>query len=55
MILVATSRITSWGRVRSQYLPARRRRELFTRMRKQLGQRTIYFEVREAGEIIDLD
>jgi hypothetical protein len=30
-------------------------RELFTRMGKQLGQRAIYFEVREAGEIIDLD
>jgi len=29
--------------------------ELFTRMGKQLGQRAIYFEVREAGEIIDLD
>jgi len=30
-------------------------RELFTRMGRQLGQRAIYFEVREAGEIIDLD
>jgi hypothetical protein len=30
-------------------------RELFTRMWKQLGQRAIYFKVREAGEIIDLD
>ena len=30
-------------------------RELFTRMGKQLGQRAIYFEVRDAGEIIDLD
>ena len=30
-------------------------RELFTRVGKQLGQRAIYFEVREAGEIIDLD
>jgi len=30
-------------------------RGLFTRTGKQLGQRAIYFEVREAGEIIDLD
>jgi len=30
-------------------------RDLFTRVGKQLGQRAIYFEVREAGEIIDLD
>lgn len=30
-------------------------RVLFTRVGKQLGQRAIYFEVREAGEIIDLD
>ena len=30
-------------------------RQLFTRVGKQLGQRAIYFEVREAGEIIDLD
>jgi hypothetical protein len=30
-------------------------RELFTRMGEQLGQRAIYFEVREAGEIIDLE
>lgn len=30
-------------------------RELFTRVGKQLGQRAIYFEVREGGEIIDLE
>jgi len=30
-------------------------RELFMRIGRQLGQRAIYFEVREAGEIIDLD
>src|SRR5437763_14608024 len=30
-------------------------RELFLRIGKQLGQRAIYFEVREGGEIIDLD
>jgi hypothetical protein len=30
-------------------------RELFARVGKQLGQRAIYFEVREGGEIIDLD
>jgi hypothetical protein len=30
-------------------------RELFTQIGEQLGQRAIYFEVREAGEIIDLD
>ena len=30
-------------------------REVFTRVGKELGQRAIYFEVREAGEIIDLD
>jgi len=30
-------------------------RELCTRMGRQFGQRAIYFEVREAGEIIDLD
>jgi hypothetical protein len=30
-------------------------RQLFTRIGKQLGQRAIYFEVREAGEIIDLE
>src|SRR4051812_1323873 len=30
-------------------------RELFVRIGKQLGQRAIYFEVREGGEIIDLD
>jgi hypothetical protein len=30
-------------------------RELFIRIGKQLGQQAIYFEVREAGEIIDLD
>jgi len=29
-------------------------RELFVRIGKQLGQRAIYFEVREGGEIIDL-
>jgi hypothetical protein len=29
-------------------------RELFTRIGKQLGQRAIYFEVRDAGEVIDL-
>ena len=28
---------------------------LFIRIGKQLGQRAIYFEVREGGEIIDLD
>ena len=33
----------------------REARELFTRLGKQLGQRAIYFEVREGGEIIDLD
>ncbi len=30
-------------------------REIFSRIGKQLGQRAIYFEVRDAGEIIDLD
>jgi hypothetical protein len=30
-------------------------REMFLHMGKQLGQLAIYFEVREAGEIIDLD
>ena len=30
-------------------------RQLFMDLGKQLGQRTIYFEVREGGEIIDLD
>lgn len=30
-------------------------RALFIRIGKQLGQRAIYFEVREGGEIIDLD
>ncbi len=30
-------------------------RELFAGIGKQLGQRAIYFEVREGGEIIDLD
>lgn len=29
-------------------------RELFMRIGQQLGQRAIYFEVREGGEIIDL-
>jgi hypothetical protein len=33
----------------------REARELFTRLGRQLGQRAIYFEVRDAGEIIDLD
>jgi hypothetical protein len=30
-------------------------RDLFARIGRQLGQRAIYFEVRDAGEIIDLD
>jgi hypothetical protein len=30
-------------------------RELFMEVGKQLGQRAIYFEVRDAGEIIDLE
>ena len=30
-------------------------RQLCMRFGKQLGQRAIYFEVREGGEIIDLD
>lgn len=30
-------------------------RELFMGLGRQLGQRAIYFEVRDAGEIIDLD
>jgi hypothetical protein len=30
-------------------------RELLMRLGKQLGQRAIYFEVRDSGEIIDLD
>jgi hypothetical protein len=30
-------------------------RELFMQIGKQLGQRAIYFEVREGGEIIDLE
>jgi hypothetical protein len=30
-------------------------RDLFKRMGKQLGQRAIYLEVREGGEIIDLE
>src|SRR5260370_21830013 len=30
-------------------------RELFARIGKQLGQRAIYLEVREGGEIIDLE
>ncbi|HEV8060624.1 MAG TPA: hypothetical protein VGP68_12150 [Gemmataceae bacterium] len=30
-------------------------RSLFTRIGKQLGQRANYFEIRESGEIIDLD
>ena len=30
-------------------------RELFMRVGKQFGQRAIYLEVRDAGEIIDLD
>src|SRR5438445_13323438 len=33
----------------------REARQLFARLGKQLGQRAIYFEVREGGEIIDLD
>jgi hypothetical protein len=39
-------------------LPAERvseARELFAQIGKQLDQRAIYFEVREGGEIIDLD
>lgn len=39
-------------------VPAKRlaeARELFIRLGKQLGQRAIYFEVREGGEIIELD
>jgi hypothetical protein len=31
------------------------KRELFIRIGKQLDQRAIYFEVREGGEIIDLE
>jgi hypothetical protein len=30
-------------------------RQLFMRLGRQLGQRAIYFEVREGGEIIELD
>jgi hypothetical protein len=30
-------------------------RELFIRIGKHLDQRPVYFEVREGGEIIDLD
>jgi hypothetical protein len=30
-------------------------RDVFTRIGKQLGQRAICFEVRDAGEIIDLN
>ncbi len=30
-------------------------RELFVRIGKQLGQRAIYWEVREGGEVIDLE
>src|SRR5271157_5404691 len=30
-------------------------RELFTRIGRQLGQRAIFLEIRETGEIIDLD
>jgi len=30
-------------------------RDLFLRIGRQLGQRAIYFETRDAGEIIDLD
>lgn len=30
-------------------------RDLFMRIGKQLGQRAIYFEVRDTGEIIDLE
>ena len=30
-------------------------RELFRRLGKQLGQKAIFFEVREGGEIIELD
>ncbi len=30
-------------------------RELFMRIGRQLGQRAIYFEAREGGEVIDLD
>ncbi len=37
---------------RSAYKEAR---ELFVRIGKQLGQRAIYLEVREGGEIIDLN
>jgi hypothetical protein len=33
----------------------REARALFIRIGKQLGQRAVYFEVREGGEIIDLD
>lgn len=33
----------------------REARELFMRVGKQLGQRAIYFEVRDTGEIIDLE
>ncbi len=39
-------------------IPSRRlkaARALFMRIGKQLGQRAIYFEVREGGEIIDLE
>jgi hypothetical protein len=39
-------------------VPAKRvseARDLFIRIGKQLGQRAIYFEVRESGEIIDLE
>jgi hypothetical protein len=41
-VLVATERVSE-------------ARELFMSLGKQLGQRAIYFEVREGGEIIDLD
>jgi hypothetical protein len=33
----------------------REARELFARIGKRLGQPAIYFEVREGGEIIDLE
>ena len=54
MVKRTKKRATAW-RLSWRQEPSSEARALFSRIGKQLGQRAIYFEVREGGKIIDLE
>jgi hypothetical protein len=54
MVGFMKKQVIAW-RSLSRANPVNEARELFMDLGRELGQRAIYFEVRDAGEITDLD